>query len=132
MGGSTPHRRRWIARRLRRPVFVAGLVAVAVLAPATAGVLRSDGSPSVIRGVLRSDGSPSVIRAEGFGRATQGGAAPITKPPAVTAVKGKLPKPRVLSRPTELHLTKAHDAVFDVRTLKSTVVRRERLEHAAP
>src|SRR5213596_506508 len=113
MGGSTPHRRRWIARRLRRPVFVAGLVAVAVLAPAAAGVLRSDGSPS-------------VIRAEGLGRATQGGAAPITKPPAVTAVKGKLPKPRVLSRPTELHLTKAHGAVFDVRTLKSTVVRRRR------
>jgi carboxypeptidase family protein/Big-like domain-containing protein len=49
-----------------------------------------------------------------------------------TAVKGHVPKSVKLSHPRELHLTAAHGKVFDVRKLKSTVVKKERPEREAP
>lgn len=43
-----------------------------------------------------------------------------------------LPPSRRLKNPTEQHLKKAHGAVFDVRNLRSTVIKKERPEHSAP
>ena len=70
--------------------------------------------------------------AEGPDRATQGDEPGVEKPRAGTADKDKRGKPDFLSNPKALHLTKAGSAVFDVRTLKSVVVKRERPERAAP
>src|SRR5262249_17927188 len=39
---------------------------------------------------------------------------------------------RAAAKPRELHLTRAHGAVFDVRKLKSIVVKQERPERAGP
>jgi hypothetical protein len=117
-GQSDSSRIRQLLRKRR--ALVVGLVAFAVLIPAGATALRSQTSPL------------AVLRAEGPARAAQGGDVPISKPRAVMAERGQLKKPVVISKPTELHLNKAHGAVFDVRALKSTVVRRERPEHPAP
>ena len=43
-----------------------------------------------------------------------------------------LPPSRRLKNPTEQHLKKARGAVFDVRNLRSTVIKKERPEHPAP
>src|SRR5262249_6360863 len=105
----------------RRPAVIAGVVLVAALAPVAGSALLPGGAP---RGVLR---------AQNLDRATPGGGTvAMSGHKPVTARKGSLPKPLRLSRPTVLHLTKAPTAVFDVRKLKSTVVRRERPEHPAP
>jgi Carboxypeptidase regulatory-like domain len=110
-----------LRRLLRtRPALALGVVAIAALTPAASTALRSDSS------------SQAVLRAQGPGRATQGAPVAMAKPTAVKAVKSELKKPVVRAKPTELHLHKAHGAVFDVRTLKSTVVKKERPEHPAP
>src|ERR1041385_8536831 len=120
MGGS-PDPRNWLRRSLRqRPALVVGVVLLAVLVPGAGTALRAKGS------------SPDLLRAGGPSRATQGDATPASKPMAVTARRDKLPKPTVSSKPTVLHLKKAHSAVFDVRALKGKVVKRERPERAAP
>jgi hypothetical protein len=96
------------------------VVAIAALAPAASTALRSQSS------------SQAVLRAQGPSRATQGAPVAVAKPTAAKAVKSDLKNPVVRTNPTELHLRKAHGAVFDVRTLKSTVVKKERPEHQAP
>src|SRR6478752_3970683 len=50
----------------------------------------------------------------------------------LVAVKGHLPKAVKRSHPRELHLKAAHGKVFDVRKLKSVVVKKERPERTAP
>ena len=45
---------------------------------------------------------------------------------------GHLPRSVKLARPHVLRLTRAHGRVFDVRRLKGTVVKRERLDREAP
>ena len=47
-------------------------------------------------------------------------------------MRGHLPKAVKRSHPRELHLKAAHGKVFDVRKLKSVVVKQERPERAAP
>jgi hypothetical protein len=47
-------------------------------------------------------------------------------------VRGHLPKSVKRSHPRELHLKAAHSKVFDVRKLKSKVVKKERPERTAP
>ena len=54
------------------------------------------------------------------------------KPHAGVAKPGNHPKPIRLSKPVARHLTKAGSAVFDVRSLKSVVVKRERPERQSP
>jgi hypothetical protein len=49
-----------------------------------------------------------------------------------TAVRGHLPKAVKHTHPRELHLKAAHGKVFDVRKLKSHVVKKERPERTAP
>src|SRR5437762_448366 len=95
-----------------RPALVVGLVALVGLTPAAATALR-----------LRS--SSSILRAQRPGRSAQGEPGSVVKPTAVKANRGNLPKPAAVSKPTVLHLTKAHSAVFDVRTLRGKVVRKE-------
>src|SRR5580765_8385277 len=102
-----------------RPAIAVGVVAIAALTPAASTALRQSSDQS-------------VLHAQSPGRATQGTWGAIPKATAAKAVKGALKKPIALSKPTELHLRKAHGAVFDVRTLKSTVVKKERPEHPAP
>jgi Carboxypeptidase regulatory-like domain len=68
-------------------------------------------------------------------RATPGGDGDkpgLTTSQAGVAHPGHLPKPTRFSKPTLLHLKKAHSAVFDVRKLKSTVVKVERAEDGGP
>jgi hypothetical protein len=113
------HERMRRSLRTRRYVVVA-VVLLAVLAPAGATALRSHGSP------------PTLLHADRLGRATPGGPVAASGNKAVVARRSRLDNPVVLSKPSELHLKKAHGAVFDVRTLKSTVVKRERPEHQAP
>src|SRR5262249_43854695 len=97
----------------KRPVIV---VAVCVLVFATTAV------------VLRFEASPSALRRTGPSRAIQGGQVQPDKLRATVAVPGHRPNPTVVSHPRTLHLQKARSAVFDVRKLKSTVVKRERPE----
>ena len=91
-------------------VLVAAVVAAAVAGPHSAGLTRT------------GEATPSFQRA----------GASVTKPPAGVARKDTLQKRVVLSKPNVLHLKKARSAVFDVRRLKSRVVRRERPEVGSP
>jgi hypothetical protein len=74
----------------------------------------------------------AVTRASSPQPSMQGAAKKSSKPRARTAVRGHLPKAVKRSHPRELHLKAAHGKVFDVRTLKSKVVRKERPERTAP
>src|SRR3954452_22481169 len=107
------------ALRTRRALTV-GLVLVAAVVPAAVGASQRASAPLMLQ------------RAAGPARALPGGASPQTKPSAGVAHSGQIPKPKSLTKPTELHLTKAGSAVFDVRSLKSVVVRRERPERKSP
>src|SRR5690348_11744126 len=101
-------------------VFVAALLATVLgagaathsSAPAEVS-LASGGAASLQASIARGAKAPSKLRAR-------------------KAVRGHLPKAVKLSHPREFHLTKAHGKVFDVRTLKSKVVRRERPERTPP
>ena len=103
-----------------RPALVVGVVVVTVVVSASAGALRSN------------DASVLERSAGAAGRATPGGAATnMTKPHAI-ARHNRAAKPHVLTHPRTFHLTKARSAVFDVRKLRSVVVKRERPERRAP
>jgi hypothetical protein len=115
---------------VRRRTFVVGTAfALLVLAALIGGrsATHASGS-SALSGasVNLAPSSPS--------RATPGGGSPTGNP--LTRVKvartGHRPKATRRTRPRELHLTWAHGKVFDVRKLKSVVVRRERPERPAP
>ena len=64
-----------------------------------------------------------VVAGGGRGRAVPGAAGSVQTSTAGIARGGKLPRAVVLARPAELHLQKAGGAVFDVRKLRSAVVK---------
>jgi hypothetical protein len=103
-----PRSFRAFTRRLR-PFGGALLVACALGAFGLLASASSQASPE------RGAGGPA-----GGGRAALGASA------AGVARRGRLPRSVVRTRPTELHLQRARSAVFDVRRLRGTVVRRER------
>ncbi|MFL5960648.1 MAG: PxKF domain-containing protein [Gaiellaceae bacterium] len=112
-------------RARRRPgvrrAFVVVLLLAAVAAPLATAAFGPEHSAS------------PVLRGESRDRATKGGdKSAITTPQAGVARPGQLPKSNRLTKPTVLHLEKAHSAVFDVRSLKSVVVKRERPEDGGP
>jgi hypothetical protein len=92
---------------------------MAVLAPRLASAVGAHGTTQLLRA------------ADGRTRAVQGEGPPVSKPHAATAERGK-GKPETASKPNVLRFQKARSAVFDVRTLKGDVVKRERPERAAP
>jgi hypothetical protein len=105
--------RRWVAVGV---VLVGASVATVLAASAT-----------------HSTAQTAVARASGPQRSTAGpGRTSPSSLRARTAVRGHLPKAVERSHPRELHLQRAHSSVFDVRTLKSTVVRKERPERTPP
>src|SRR5262245_49238828 len=122
MKGRSQHPSRNVWQHLRkRQVLVGLLVLVAAAVPATTRAVQSHGALI------------GLERAPGPGRAAPGGGGvPVTQPTAGTAHRDELKQGGQISKPRELRLTKARGAVFDVRTLKSTVVKRERPEHADP
>ena len=88
--------------------------------------------PAATRAVYSHGASLGIDRSAGFARATPGGSDPIAQPTAGVEHNGRLPRPGAVSKPTELHLTKARSAVFDMRKLHGTVVKRERPEVGRP
>src|SRR5262245_1684108 len=79
----------------------------------------------------RSHQSANELQTFGVDRSMQGGPGSVPRPRAGVADRAKQPPPKPAKKPTERHLTRAHGAVFDVRTLPSTVTKRERPEHPA-
>src|SRR4051812_47757633 len=111
----------WSQRRRLLFAVVLGVLAVGIVA-AAAGSSGSRTAHPLDRNLLQAEGPASALpgarAASGAGRA-----------PGI-AKRSALPRPRVISKPTILRLHKARSAVFDVRRLKSTVVRCERPEVA--
>ena len=107
----------------RRAVFVVALFALAV-AMALSAAQAIGHSPHVA--------APSPVTAA-QDPLLQGGArhGSVLHHLAV-ARPGHLPRSVKLARPHVLRLTRAHGRVFDVRRLKGTVVKRERLDREAP
>src|SRR4051812_23519898 len=103
---SAPGRRPGLVRFLRSRRGLVLLVLLAVVAV-----------PSAARSV--HTGPLAVQRTAGYSALAPGGGAPIPMPKAGVATHGNRPQAKV-SRPTERRLVRAHGAVFDVRTLKST------------
>ena len=120
--GRTPARR-YMRMFTKRGVAVAAVLVGAAMATVIAAGATTHASPAqqfVKRG-------PSVQPSmAGSGKASKGSVR------ARTAVRGHLPKAVKRSRPQQLHLKAAHSKVFDVRKLKSTVVKKERPERTAP
>ena len=103
------------AKRVLVAVFLLTVVAAPLAATAS------------LRG--HSAAAPQELRAAGRVRAIQGGGGSQTeKPQAGVAHAASLPKPVKVAKPKVLYLQKARSAVFDVRKLKSTVIKRERPE----
>ena len=107
-------------RRPRALVVVFALAVVAAPLAATAAI-RTDYSSA-----------PPLVRAEGHSRAAPGGASRLEKPQAGVAKRAHLSKPARLGKPKVLYLKKARSVVFDVRKLRSVVVKRERAEDGGP
>ena len=72
-----------------------------------------------------------LLHTLGIGLSMQGDPGSVARPRAGVADRAN-PPPRRTGKPKQLHLTRAHSAVFDVRWLRSTVIKRERPEHPAP
>ena len=96
-------------------VLGAGLISVA---------LASGGSRQL------GDGAPVAQTALGPSRSLQGGG--VKQSRGAHPVRRGAVKPVVATHPVERYLTRAHGSVFDVRKLKSKVVKRERPEHESP
>src|SRR5690349_11998616 len=107
----------------RRGSVVAALVVAAAVVTVVGASATRHGSPAHVVALRASSPQASM---PGARSAKQG------KPRARKAVRGHLPKAVKRTHPRELHLTKAHSKVFDVRKLKSTVVKKERPERRAP
>ncbi len=108
----------------KRGIVVAGVLVAAAVATVVAASASTHASPAqqlVERGAAQQQrsfagpgkASPASVRAR-------------------TAVRGHLPRTHRRTRPQTLHLKAAHPKVFDVRKLKSTVVRKERTERTPP
>ena len=104
-------------------MFVGGVLLLACALGAF-GLVRSESSKALVE---RETGNSQLdlVAGGGRGRALPGAAGFVQTVAAGIARRGNLPKAVVRSRPTVLHLQKAHGAVFDVRRLRSMVVRRE-------
>ena len=114
---------RQISRRFSRRGIVISAVFVLVTVATVVGASATRHAPAPQLAVTRaSSPQPSM----------QGAAKKSSKPRARTAVRGHLPKAVKRSHPRELHLKAAHGKVFDVRTLKSRVARKDRPERTAP
>jgi len=108
-----------------------GTVLVATAALAALPVLAGAGASLPTEGAVESQ---SALQREAFERAD--GTQPTRSEPG-TVARGRVAKRGSVqqlppARPTELHLKQARSVVFDVRTLKSVVVRRERPEREPP
>src|SRR6478735_5389747 len=106
----------------KRWVAVAGVLVAAAVATVVAASATTHSSPAELS-VART-GSPQASMAGGPNRTSSF--------KHRVAVKGHLPKAVKRSQPRELHLKAAHGKVFDVRKLKSIVVKKERPERTAP
>ncbi|HSS80901.1 MAG TPA: carboxypeptidase regulatory-like domain-containing protein [Gaiellaceae bacterium] len=106
----------------KRWVAVAAVLVAAAVATVVAASATTHTSPAELS--LARTGSPQASMAGGQTRASSF--------KHRVAVKGHLPKAVKHSHPRELHLKAAHGKVFDVRKLKSTVVKKERPERTAP
>src|SRR4051794_33128528 len=124
MEGGTPSPRRKLRGLLRnRYAIVVFAVLVAASVPSAMAALHGKSAAPTLQ----------VRSAHGFARSVKGGGQPTTgKPQAGVAQAGNHPKPIRLTKPVARHLTKAGSAVFDVRSLKSVVVRQERPERQSP
>jgi hypothetical protein len=107
----------------RRGSVVAAVLVAAAIATVVAASATTHAGPAEMA-VLRASGPQASM--QGVSTKT---AAPLK---ALKAVRGHLPKAVKRTHPRELHLVKAHSKVFDVRKLKSTVVKKERPERRAP
>ncbi len=110
---------KYVRKLATRPLIVVAITLLAAVPTAAA---------------LRLHSATRAVSLSARQRATQGsGSQQATDlPRAAKAVPGNLTNPKVLSNPTQLYLRKARSAVFDVRQLKSTVLKRERPERTAP
>ena len=106
----------------KRWVAVAAVLVAAAVATVVAASATTHSSPAELSAARTS--SPQASMAGGPNRASSF--------KHRVAVKGHLPKSVKRSHPRELHLKAAHGKVFDVRKLKSTVVKKERPERVAP
>ena len=106
----------------KRWVAVAAVLVAAAVATVVAASATTHSSPAELS-VART-GSPQASMAGGPRRASSF--------KHRVAAKGHLPKAVKRSHPRELHLKAAHSKVFDVRKLKSVVVKKERPERTAP
>jgi putative transposon-encoded protein len=107
----------------KRTTVVVAAVGVLVILPV---LLAVGGATST----GTADPAP-LQKAVGPTRATQGGNPGITRPRGGVARKGGRGE-AASTRPTVRHLTKSRSAVFDLRSLKGTVVKQERPEREAP
>ena len=107
--------KRWVAVAA---ILVAAAVATVVAASATTHA--------------SSSAQVAVARASSLQPSMAGGGKSTKSLKHRTAVRGHLPKSVKRSHPRELHLKAAHSKVFDVRKLKSKVVKKERPERTAP
>jgi hypothetical protein len=109
----------------RRHTVVLATIAVVLGAGLVSVALASSGSRQL------GDGSPVAQTALEPSRSIQGGG--VAQHRGAHALgHGAAAKSTVSTRPVERYLTRAHGSVFDVRRLKSTVVKRERPEHESP
>ncbi len=114
-------------RRYRRVLTKRGITVAAVLFGAAIA--------TVVAASATTHPSPSQHLVEQAPRQRAVLGSGTTSPASVharTAVRGHLPRAVERSRPRQLHLTAAHSKVFDVRTLKGAVVRKERPDRIAP
>ncbi|HXZ57710.1 MAG TPA: carboxypeptidase-like regulatory domain-containing protein, partial [Gaiellaceae bacterium] len=113
---------------VRRRTFAVG----AVFALVALGALVGGRSATHAGGTGAPAAAPASLAAASPTPSIQGGGAPTAIPKGKVARTGSLLKGVVRSRPRELHLTRAHGKVFDVRKLQGTVVKQERPERQAP
>ena len=106
----------------KRWVAVAAILVAAAVATVVAASASTHASPAEVAVARTASLHPSIA----------GGGKSSKSLKHRTAVRGHLPKSVKRSHPRELHLKAAHSKVFDVRKLKSKVVKKERPERTAP
>jgi hypothetical protein len=121
-GGPERELGRQILGRFHRRGIVIPAVFVLVTVATVVGASATTHTSSSQEGVARAALQPSM----------SGGAKNATSFKHRKALRGHLPKAVKRSLPRELHLKAAHSKVFDVRKLKSVVVKKERPERKAP
>ena len=99
----------------KRWVAVAAILVAAAVATVVAASATTHASPAEVAVARASSLQPSMA---GGGKSTK-------SLKHRTAVPGHLPKSVKRSHPRELHLKAAHGKVFDVRKLKSKVVKKK-------